>query len=250
MISNTESNNIGRKLIIKQKGNDIVSQTLYIDGEFDLKTSSNFNSLWKASSNSLLNIVSSSFTFGGKSLPSGQFAMQGVQVWESTEPLEFTISAHLYMNDDAFTDVVAPAMTLINLSLPTKKASVIGDENGNVKIGTFTINLTTLIPPGPNIDAILRANGSTTSGVDLGDLKSTESKGVFTITIADYVTIPNVIIKGVDAQFSKILDEEGYPIECELSFEFRTLEIATTDMINNILSSMRKPTKDDNTQVQ
>lgn len=249
MILNTISNDRGRKLKITQNGNDIISQTLYIDGEFDLKTSSNFNSLWKASSNSLLNIVSSSFSFGGKSLPSGQFAMQGVQVWESTEPLEFTIPAHLYMNDDAFTDVVAPAMALVNLSLPTKSKSIIG-KDGKINIGTYTINLTTLIPPGPNIEAILQANGSATDDKKFGSLESVKSKGVFTVKIADYVTIPNVIIKGVDAQFSKTLDEKGYPIECELSFEFRTLEIATTDMLDNILESMRKPTNDNNTQVQ
>lgn len=220
-------NTKGKILKIEQGGESLVSNDLYIDGEISLKTSSSFSPLWKASSNNLMNLVSSSFTFNGMSLPSGQFAMQGVQIWESTEPLNFSIKANLYMKDNAYEDVFSPSLTLMELSLP-----MIDTESSITDAYTekYNIQLKSLIPPGPNLTTILTDIGL--GGVfEIGGLKSTKSRGVYNIIVGDYLTISNVIVKGVDCTFSSILSEDNFPVSSELNFEFTTMEIATTNML-------------------
>lgn len=223
----------GRQILIKD-GNDkpIINVPLIFDGELSLKTSSDFGSIWDAEPNNLMSLVASSVEIGNFKMPSGQFALQGAQIWQKTEPLEFTIKTNLYMDKDGFNDVVKPSLVLMQTCLPMKETIA---ERDNIM--GLNVALQTLIPPGPNLQAIL-----STSGMISGDSKIMQDiknkvRGTYTLEIPPNFIFNNIIIKEVDVTFSKTLDEKGYPISASVDIEFRTMEIATTDMINRILKS-------------
>lgn len=203
---------------------DIVDVPLFYDGEFSLKASSTFGSLWDAEGNNLLTLLSGA-TNGA--LPSGQFALQGAQIWQSTNPLTLDLTLYLYMNDSGKNDVMSPALTLVSTCLPTKT------DFFQMKIGNTNIKLQTLIPPGPNLQALIAASGAVT-GNNLLDNFSKGSRGVYTLKLGQHITIPRIIITSVEPTFSKWTDEDGYPISAEIALSFTTMEIATTDMIARI----------------
>lgn len=222
-----------RLIEIRSGNTSIIDVPLFFEGEFSIKASSKFGTIWDAEPNNLLSLLSSSA--GGvtdKVLPSGQFAMQGSQIWQSTEPLTFDFSASLYMINSGLNDVVKPAMALLQTCLPTK-----AEMSNDIKIGKVNIKLTTLIPPGPNLQAILNTSGVTNN--DTGDsFFKNGARGTYTLKIGRYLVIPNTIITSAQPTFSKMCDEDGYPVSANIDFEVTTMEIATTDMVTNILKSM------------
>lgn len=220
--------------IRRKDGGDIVGAPLVLDEnqQISLKFSSQFASVWDAEPNGLLNMLA-----GSLDLPSGQTAVQGAQVWQKTEPLDFSIQAHLYMIDaGGLEDVVKPSLTLSQLCLPSEKTMF----NINMEVGkneSTQINITTLIPPGPNLQAILQAGGQGNAAFIEGDWKSSGQHGTFSVDIG-WLHLDNVIIKGVTPTYSSVVDELGYPIECTLDIEFSTLFIPTTDMVANMINPL------------
>lgn len=222
-----------RLIEIRAGDSSIIDVPLFFEDDFSIKASSKFGSIWDAEPNNLLSLLASSA--GGitdKILPSGQFAMQGSQIWQSTDPLTFSFSASLYMIDSGLNDVVKPAMALVQTCLPTK-----AEMSNDINIGKVNIKLTTLIPPGPNLQAILNTSGVTNKNTGESFFKN-GARGTYTLKIGRFLTIPNVIITSAEPTFSKICDEDGYPISASIDFEITTMEIATTDMITNMVKSM------------
>lgn len=210
----------------------VINVPLFFDDEYSLKVNSKFGSIWDAEPNNLLSLLSSSANSVNKVLPSGQFAMQGTQIWQSTDPLSFSLSASLYMIDSGLEDVIKPSLALMQLCLPTK-----AEMSNDINIGKVNIKLTTLIPPGPNLQSILNLSGISNSETGDSFFKN-GSRGTYTVKINNYMVIPNVIITSVQPTFSKSYDEDGYPVKADIDFEMTTMEVATTDMITNILKSM------------
>ena len=213
---------------------------LILDDELSIKVSSKYGELWEASPNNFMNLLSSSF-----GLPSGQFALQGVQIWQSTDPIELSITVKLEMDTDSYRDVIAPTIALMNTCLPTKGnngAKTQMNEKGNFLVEALTnLKLKTLIPPGPNLQAIWNAvsNGSANDAVNQALAHFNKgTNGVYKVKIG-YATFNNVIIKNVEPTFSSEMSYSGtqfnyYPVSASLSLEMMTMEIATTDMINTI----------------
>lgn len=209
-----------RRLVITDPNNNadyLDGIPLYIDGEISLKFSSRYESIYESEPNTLLTMLA-----GAIDKPiSGQFAVQGAQIWKSTDPLEISVEAKLMMKNDGKKDVVEPALKLAELCLPS-----IGNKFG--KLSKLTdVKAKCLIPPGPNIQAIL-------SEVKInGIIKG--SRGTYDVQIG-WLKLHNCIIKEASPTFSKTVDEDGFPISAEISISIITVSIPTKE----VLESMRK----------
>lgn len=220
--------------------------TLIMDDDFSIKANSKYGPLWEAQSSNLLNLLSSS-----AGLPSGQFALQGAQIWQSTDPITINVTASLFMNTDPYDDVVVPTMNLMaeclpRISSPTDRTLAGVLEGLSEKY--IGIQLKSLIPPGPNLQTLMSL-ASTGSGEGLfgsvGEGESKYSRGLYTITLG-FVKMPNMIITSVEPTFSKEVAPHGhtvtigsktttnneyYPISASISFEFCSMEVATLEML-------------------
>lgn len=232
-----------RLLSIRDSNGDVLGNyPLIMDNDVSIKASSSFGQLWEGSSNALMTLLSSSL-----GLPSGQFAMQGTQIWKSTDPITFNLNANLEMDKDPYKEVVMNTSILMNLCLPSlatdKQTIARGIEDFAEK--HLNLKLKTLIPPGPNLQALMSSMGNGNEEVQniLKNNRYTESKGVYDVNIG-FLKIPNVILKSVEPTFSKIYSKspskpnKKYPIRAELSIEFTTMEVATTNMITQIFSNI------------
>lgn len=223
VINNT---NIPRHKLVKildKNSNSIINKNLIFDEELSFDLSSSFGSLWDAHGNNLLTLLSSGTN--GK-VPSGQFVMQGMQIWQSTDPLSFSLPLKLYSVNNAKDDVFIPALRLGQLTLPTK-------NNGSK--GTSNEMLATLIPPGPNLTQILKNGGFTKLSDFLAEKTGVEAKGTYNVSVGGYVTFESVIITNCNPTFSKTVDDTGYPIQADIELKFTTSQIATTNMLENLI---------------
>ena len=226
--------------ITDASGESITDSVPFIleDG-LSIKVSSKYGELWEASPNNFMSLLSSSF-----GLPSGQFALQGVQIWQSTDPIDMSISVSIEMDTDSYKEVMLPIISLMSICLPTKGSN--GSESQMGKTVLSNLKLKTLIPPGPNIQAIWSAvsNGQTNDIVSKALAHFNKaSKGVYNMKIG-YVNLNGVIIKNVEPSFASEMsysETEGgyYPVRASVALEISTMEIATTDMIKNIFKKNR-----------
>lgn len=218
---------------------------LVLDEDTTIKCNTKFGPLWQAQPNNLTSLLSSSF-----GLPSGQFALQGAQIWQGTDPLTMDFTGTLYMDKDSYT-VVSKTQVLMGTCLPH-----LGDKNTMSKVSfgleqiankVLGISLQTLIPPGPNIQTLLSSMASLDdSGNPQGlfallasktDLSS-KVRGMFTIKIGQF-TFDGCVIKSVTPTFSKAMAKSStknnyYPISAKLNISFETIQVATTGYINSI----------------
>lgn len=210
-----------------------VTARLILDDDFSIKVSSKYGPLWEASPNNLTTLLSNSW-----GLPSGQFALQGAQIWQGTDPLTVSITCSLYMDTDPYNDVVAPVKALMSTVLPTIQTEFKGVLGTVEKLieDTLNVKLDTLIPPGPNIQALAQMVAKDSSKLK-GIFSSSGAKGVHNVTIG-FVTLNNCVITSAEPTFSKEVSKSSngkyYPISASVSLEISTIEIATTDMLKNM----------------
>lgn len=207
---------------------DVVGVPLILDDEVSFKVDSKYGTLWEGSSNNLMNLLAGTFN-----VPSGQFALQGLQIWNSTDPIKLSFSVHIEMDDDPIKDVINPVRILMCKALPhysngtTIENATINDKIEGAIEKHFNIKLKTLIPPGPNLQTIVQEMSS--------------NKGYATNTFNvkfGFLKFRNMVITSVDPKFSKdvcYVNGKPYPISAEVSLEISTIEIATTNMITNLL---------------
>lgn len=204
----------------------VIDKDLIFDEDLSFKLSSSFGSLWDAHGNNLMTMLSS-LTKG--KIPSGQFVMQGMQIWQSTDPLSFSLTLKLVTINNAKEDVFIPALTLAQLPLPMKS------KNAN---GVTNSMLATLIPAGPNILKILTEGHFESINDFLAKLNGgTDSKGTYNVNVCGYLEFVSVIITSCNPTFSKYVDESGYPISADVELEFTTCQIATTDMLADMMKT-------------
>lgn len=233
--------------IVKITGADDSSVTgkipLILEDELSIKVSSKYGELWEASPNNFMNLLSNSF-----GLPSGQFALQGVQIWQSTDPIDLSITVSLEMDTDPYIDVIAPTIALMSTVLPTKgsmgEKSQVGGIGKYLQNAMTNLKLKTLIPPGPNLQAIWSTISDKDMTDDIGNALANFDKGkngVYNVKIG-YAYFDNVIIKNVEPSFSSEMSYSEsqryyYPSSASLSLEMMTMEVATTDMMDNIFTN-------------
>jgi len=213
----------------KDMSNLVTPVNLIYTDDTTLELNSKFSNLLNIKGSNLLTLLSGAT---GGVVPSGQFGIQGIQVWEETDPIEFSLSVELHMGKNGGkTDVVIPALALSKLTLPSYKG---GDNKKGMS----------LIPPGPDLKDVLKLVGSSIGINDLfgngRDKKSAnQGGGLLTVQIGKFLTISNIILTKVEPTFSSILDEDGMPIHCKLLIECRTVEVATTYMITQIINNIK-----------
>ena len=202
--------------------------TFVYDDDFALNITSKYGELVNVKPSNLLSILSGSSLLGGQ-IPSGQFALQGMQIWQGSEPIEFNLGLHLYMQYDATQDVYIPSIEISKLAVPTRT-----DSNGHEGWG--------LIPPGPNLSDILTLAGVPKDAQDdtkyIG-LKLAEGNGLFDVEVGGFFYFQNCIITKAVPNYSEARDENLAPISCEISLDFRTSEIATKQLLDTIQVSAR-----------
>lgn len=211
-------------------GTEFANAVLMYDDDLQLNIKSKYGSLVENAGNNFMTLLSG-VSIGGIQI-SGQFALQGLQIWQETDPLTFSLSVALHTNTDPLNDVIKPALHLASLIVPSTTG-----ENGKESWN--------LIPPGPNIAALLEqlGDGAASVSADLQNKKVlAKSKGVFNVEIGNYLSIPQVIITGVEPVFSKTLVEvEGsgklVPVSCKMGLEMTTASIATKEMLQGLFSS-------------
>lgn len=210
----------------------VTSKPLILDDELSISVSSKFGELWQSSPNNFMNLLSSSF-----GLPNGQFTLQGVQIWQSTDPINISMTLDVLMDDDPYEDVIVPTKSLMALVLPEKSKMVLGNKESK-----NNLKLSTLIPPGPNLQGIVNSmkNNSKLASKASEFLEnfSMGTRGVYKIIIG-YATLNNVIITKCEPTYSKEMvysNSRGkfYPSSASLSVDISTMEMATTDMISDI----------------
>ena len=210
----------------------VTDKPLIMNDELSVKVSSKYGELWQSTPNEFMTLLAGAF-----GVPSGQFTLQGVQIWQSTDPINLSITVDLEMDTDPYEDVIIPTKSLMSLVLPEKSSITIGKRTSNTNL-----KLATLIPPGPNVQAIVNMMkedskiGNVAS--KLLDKFGTNSRGVYKAVVG-YATFNNVIITNVDPTFSSEMSYSNYkrgyfPTSVSLSIEMSTMEMATTDMMDNI----------------
>ena len=224
------------KLVTIKKVNNVsvVDVPLIMDDDFSIKLDSKYGQLWEASPNDFLNLLSATINS-----PSGQFALQGAQIWKSTDPIGIDVKVTLEMDTDPYKDVIYPTIVLCQTCLPTINDS----SHDNFITEHIPIKLKTLIPPGPNLNTLInlmKKNQSDNFSIGGNLLAGNDGKnGVYNVTIG-FATFYNVIITKVEPTFSKTMAvsllkaNKLYPCRADLSISMTTMEVATTDMMTRI----------------
>lgn len=224
-----------RKVVITNSGSSesIVGIPLILDEEVSIKVESQYGELWQGSSNNLMTLLASS----SKNIPSGQFALQGLQIWKKTEPIKLSFNVHVEMDTDPIQDVLDPIRVLMCKVLPHygNGGEISKDDEGLIQKAEgyieqkWNIKLKTLIPPGPNLQTIIASMSA--------DNNSNTIPNSYDV-IVGWCKFRNMVITSIDPKFSKdvcYVNNKPYPISAEVSIQVSTLEIATTNMIVGML---------------
>jgi len=155
----------------------------------------------------LVNAFTSGTTYGG------YFKAQGVNIWESTSPLSFSITIALYMENSGKEQVMDPTRELMKLVVP--------DEQGGF-----------LLPPGPSA---IKAFGDALAGMTNG--KSGPSSAIpdyttYKIVIGNYLYLDDIIITRAEPIISSDTDTEQNPIWSKVRLDIQTTTTCTKQMID------------------
>ncbi len=227
--------------IINRSGNIVGKHPLILDEDFSIKLSSKYGQLWEGSSSTLATLMSSANV-----IPSGQFALQGAQIWQSTDPISLSFSVRLEMDSDPYNDVVIPVLLLSQQILPSVAdgygSSVLSSAEELIE-STFNIKLKTLIPPGPDYKSLI-----TMMSDDIDEdsksyylMGSNTSKGLCRVKIG-FALFDYMVITSAEPSFSKEValsatKNKYYPVSASVQLELISMEVATTDMMNHAFKS-------------
>lgn len=210
------------------------------DDDLEFSINTEYGPIIESRPTTLLTLLSNSIQIGGFNIPSGQFALQSFQVWQTTEPLEFDLSLKMYVNTDSgHYDITVPAFKLMEYAVPSKSTNRKGQPGQG------------LIPPGPNIQDILRVSGllntpvlgsALQAGLNNSVISSRKrtNGGLIDIQIGQYWLFQNCVLTSAKPTFSEAKDTDYAPVSADVSISFRTSEVATTNMLEEILQAAGK----------
>jgi hypothetical protein len=168
-----------------------------------------------------------------------------VPVWDRTEPAKFDIKLQFFVEDDAYTDVVRPAIGLCSLSMLSP--NIITKEKSGEKFQSFLL-------PGinfSNLSGTMKALKGEEKGKDGEpkslqiDFRSTEFAKLIALEIPGMIYLPVAMVEKADPTFSKEITDSGYPLWSEVTLSITGLRSANTDMfipgsMNGIESSLNR----------
>lgn len=180
---------------------------LILEEELTLNLESNFDSITQGFDSNLFTALGglmrdlTGFGF------SGQTESMGYQVWKSTSPVSLNLAFSFYLGIngqyDAYSEVYLPMLELMKLPLPSA--------------GPLGI----LSPPGPSIATLL------------GGTKEPVLKRTLALSIANILSINNIICTRAEPTWANEFDEKGFPIWGKISLEMQSVMTATVELISN-----------------
>lgn len=184
---------------------------MILEEDITITMSSSFSPINKGNSSPMFSMLSGLLRDRGMNTvagwASGQFKQLGFQTWTGTNPLKTTISINLFMENDAYEDVVRPALALAKLCLPMEVAGG------------------ALVAPGPAITSAYTGD-SESENAEIGKLT--------TCYLGSY-TLRNVIVETAQPTFSKQIDQNGYPISAKVELSITTVFSGTSQMVDEML---------------
>lgn len=151
------------------------------------------------------------------------------RIWQGTSPIEITVNLKLEAVYDAKREVVRAAMRLQQMALPSEGSS----DNG--AFGWIP----TLIPPGPSpfsLEELPYLGGADNTNIG----KHLKSGDRISITLGQFLSFYNIIVKDVSVDFSSRLTVDGDPIGAIVSMTFQTYEILTKDKLRHAYEKSKK----------
>jgi hypothetical protein len=158
---------------------------------------------------------------GGRLGFSGQFKQYTTQIWNKTDPAQFSLNVefHRTFNDPdkpkdvSGENVMAIVRKLLQVPLPSENP-----------LGNLT-------PPGPSpiegigLDALVEKirGGSSVTNVN--------ARGIVDVTVGN-MAFRRLLMRKAEPTFNKYTDDSGYPISCRVSFEFISIWAATQQMVS------------------
>lgn len=144
---------------------------------------------------------------------SSKFKQWTTQVWGGTEPAGFNINLcfpRVPINA-VDTDIVS-AKNVIDVvkrfcAIPLPAEGPLGN----------------LTPPGPSVIEGITGN-------DLQSGKGVDASGLVTVKIGN-MTFQRLIMLNAEPTFSQYCDDSGYPIDCRIAFNFKTMWAATKQLV-------------------
>jgi hypothetical protein len=193
----------GKKIIIKQDSQpitELMGIDIVLNEPLTLSLTSNFSDLVSGETSSAISALAGVVRDKlNVDIPTS-FKQFGLQVWNKTEPISFSVIVELNMKTNALTDVYKPALRLMKLPLPGENA-----QGG-------------LIAPGPTV---MQAIGQF----------SHASK--YSVQIGNMLFAP-VVFQKVEPTVSLDTDTLGYPIWIILKIDVKSIYTATTNSLDNL----------------
>lgn len=193
----------GKKVIVKEGKRQLAEGVdLLLEEDITLSLQSDFAPLIESGGNPLITALGQiSRDIAGAGF-SAQFKQMGFQIWKNTSPVALSLTIGLYMKQNAYRDVIAPAKELMTLPLPG-----LGPDGSS------------LSPPGPSILDALSEQVSTGKNIS--------------VRIGNILHLKKVIVKKVEPTMSSEVDEYGHPIWIKLAIDINTIFTATAELIQS-----------------
>lgn len=206
----------GRRIIFQQDGGPLPgteNAEFILSEDLTLSFSTRFSRAVDSSTSKTRKLIASVIRDLGSSKVAGfiggEFQQLGFQTWDSTEPLKFSLSLTLNMENDARAEVVEPAIALTKICLP-----VLGEGGA-------------LIGPGPSV----------LSAIGKDEYVANKYKKIH--CYMGNFKIPDIVMETANPTFSSQTDQNGDPIWAKIEVSFSTLFTASTDMLDTIMGGVR-----------
>jgi hypothetical protein len=181
---------------------DLKDKEFLLEEDITIRINSNFSPIISGESSAALVTTAGFFKDKfGINIPVG-FKQFGFQQWTGTDPLSVSFMIGIYMEEDAYEDVVKPAEILMSIPVPF----LIGKNGG-------------LGAPGVSLYQAVFDRNSNSNLVDI-DIGS--------------INIKECLITSVEPTISQEVDEDDYPIWIKLKIDAKTLWTANNEIIYNL----------------
>ena len=194
----------GKKLIFSGAiPTELRGKEFLLEEDINAKVESSFKALVDGDAQSAFVLVAESLKSltGGKiNIPEGNKFL-GFQQWSGTEPLSFSLAVGVYMETDAYTDVVVPVTALMRMTVPSIQQGASG------QFGNYSA-------PGPSAADVLLGKKRNLISVQIGSM-----------------FLSPIVITGIDVNFSQETDTFDHPIFANLRIALKTLYTANDQMI-------------------
>ena len=152
--------------------------------------------------------------------------------WKGSTPMEMSLTLKFQAIIDAKADVIDPCKELQALALPSE-----GPSKDKIRgAGDIWGALPFLSPPGPtpfSTEDILNVNkDSVLNAKRDAMLRGGRGGDLIFITLGNFVTFENVIVKKVIVEYDPKFDFEGQPVSATVNILFDTYEMMTTEALD------------------